>query len=128
MATYIGYNTINQIKKHRLTDTELVKRDFLNNLNIRQGEIPGRPEVGTDIWNYVFDPNTQDTQRKIRNELQRLIDSEPRMTLEDINLSAKGHLVLIEMGVRISPNVDQETIEILFDERNSLARLLDRQS
>jgi hypothetical protein len=43
MATFIGFNTVDQFKKFTLTDFELIKRDLINALNIRQGELPGRP-------------------------------------------------------------------------------------
>lgn len=122
MATYIGYNTINQVKKFTLTDKELVKRDLLNAIMIREGEMPGRPEVGTNIWSYVFDPNTDDTVRKIRAEIQRLIDADPRIQAEEVNVYAKDHNVLIEMNVRIHPDVNLETINLLFDQNTSTAK------
>lgn len=122
MATYIGYNTIDQVKKFTLTDKELVKRDLLNAIMIREGEMPGRPEVGTNIWSYVFDPNTDDTVRKIRAEMQRLIDADPRIQAEEVNVYAKDHNVLIEMNVRIHPDVNLETINLLFDQNTSTAK------
>jgi len=121
MTTYTGYNTIDQVKNFTLTDKELVKRDLLNAIMIREGEVPGRPEVGTNIWSYVFDPNTDDTVRKIKNEIQRLIDADPRITAEEINVYAKNHNVLIEMNVRIHPDVNLEVINLMFDQNTSTA-------
>jgi len=121
MTTYTGYNTIDQVKNFTLTDKELVKRDLLNAIMIREGEVPGRPEVGTNIWSYVFDPNTDDTVRKIKNEMQRLIDADPRITAEEINVYAKNHNVLIEMSVRIHPDVNLEVINLMFDQNTSTA-------
>jgi len=119
MARYIGYNTVNQIKKHVLTDSELVKRDLLNSLTIRQGDMPGRPTVGTNIWDYVFDPNDNETLRKIEYEIQRIISGDPRIIAEEINVSANAHTVLIELNVRILPNVQSEIINLLFDENSN---------
>lgn len=121
MTTYTGYNTIDQVKNFTLTDKELVKRDLLNAIMIREGEVPGRPEVGTNIWSYVFDPNTDDTVRKIKTEIQRLIDADPRITAEEINVYAKNHNVLIEMNVRIHPDVNLEVINLMFDQNTSTA-------
>ena len=121
MTTYTGYNTIDQVKNFTLTDKELVKRDLLNSIMIREGEMPGRPEVGTNIWSYVFDPNTDDTVRKIKTEIQRLIDTDPRITAEEINVYAKNHNVLIEMNVRIHPDVNLEVINLMFDQNTSTA-------
>ena len=122
MTTYIGYNTINQVKKFTLTDSELVKRDLLNSIMIREGEMPGRPEVGTNIWSYVFDPNTNDVVRKIKAEIQRLIDADPRIQAEEINVFAKDHNILIEMNVRILPSVDLEVINLIFDQSTNTAK------
>jgi len=121
MTTYTGYNTIDQVKNFTLTDKELVKRNLLNSIMIREGEMPGRPEVGTNIWSYVFDPNTDDTVRKIKTEIQRLIDTDPRITAEEINVYAKNHNVLIEMSVRIHPDVNLEVINLMFDQNTSTA-------
>ena len=122
MTTYIGYNTIGQVKKFTLTDKELVKRDLLNSIMIREGEMPGRPEVGTNIWSYVFDPNTDDTVRKIKAEIQRLIDADPRIHTEEVNVYAKNHNILIEMNVRILPDVNLEVINLMFDQNTNTAK------
>jgi phage baseplate assembly protein W len=122
MTTYTGYNTIGQVKNFTLTDKELVKRDLLNSIMIREGEMPGRPEVGTNIWSYIFDPNTDDTVRKIKAEIQRLIDTDPRIQAEEVNVFAKDHNVLIEMNVRILPDVNLEVINLMFDQTTNTAK------
>jgi len=123
MTTYIGYNTIDQVKNFTLTDKELVKRDLLNSIMIREGEMPGRPEVGTNIWGYVFEPNTDEVVRKIKAEIQRLIDADPRIQAEEVNVFAKNHNVLIEMNVRILPDVNLEVINLMFDQTTNTVNL-----
>ena len=118
---YKGYTTIDRIKNFKISDYDLVKRDFLNNLNIRQGEVPGRPEVGTTLWNFVFDPNTEDTIRKLRAEINRLIDTDPRITVEEINIESKAHTVLMEINARIHPNVDLQQLNVMFDQNTDKA-------
>lgn len=118
---YKGYSTIDRIKNFKISDYDLVKRDFLNNLNIRQGEVPGRPEVGTTLWNFVFDPNTEDTIRKLRAEINRLIDTDPRITAEEINIEAKAHTVLMEINARIHPNVNLQQLNVMFDQNTDKA-------
>ena len=121
MPTYKGYSTINRIKNFKISDYDLVKRDFLNSLNIRQGEVPGRPEVGTTLWNFVFDPNTEDTVRNLKAEIQRLVDADPRITVEEINIEAKAHTVLLELSARIHPNVNPQTLTVMFDQNTDKA-------
>jgi len=118
---YKGYTTIDRIKNFKISDYDLVKRDFLNNLNIRQGEVPGRPEVGTTLWNFVFDPNTEDTVRKLRAEINRLIDTDPRITVEEINIESKAHTVLMEINARIHPNVNLQQLNVMFDQNTDKA-------
>ena len=58
MATYFGFSTIDNSKKFRLVDYELVKRDVLNSLLIKQGEKLGNPSYGTNVWGLIFEPQT----------------------------------------------------------------------
>jgi phage baseplate assembly protein W len=72
MTTFIGYSTINQYKKFTLVDYQLVKRDLLNAFNIRQGELVGRPDYGTALWDFLFEPQTLEVETAIKNEVQRV--------------------------------------------------------
>ena len=63
MPTFVGFNTIGRARNFTLTDRDLVIRDLLNALNIQQGEVPGRPQVGTLIWSFLFENQTQPVQR-----------------------------------------------------------------
>ncbi len=123
MAEYKGYNTIGQTKKFTLTGRELVKRDLLNALSIRSGELPGRPGYGTSIWNYVFEPNVPEIQRKIVAELQNLIDADPRIEAEQIEVFSQDNNILIEMNVRIFPDVDLQSFNLLFNQEENSVRI-----
>ena len=65
MATFTGYSTINQYKNYTVTDFDLIKRDLLNALTIRQGEMPGRPNVGTTMFTLIFEPQGEPTNKAI---------------------------------------------------------------
>ena len=54
MAEIIGYSTIDRYKTYTVTDFEIIKQDLSNALNIRQGEVPGRPDVGTTMWSFIY--------------------------------------------------------------------------
>ena len=56
---------VNTGKKFTLVDQQLVLQDFINALNIHQGQKVGQPEYGTTLWSFVFEPNTQDTQYQL---------------------------------------------------------------
>ena len=113
---YKGFSTINKHKKFTLTNKEIVVRNLSNMLNIKEGELPGKPEYGTTVWNYLFEPNTVDVERRVTAEIQRLIDSDPRIELEDINYHSQHNGIVLSLDVRILPGVDAERILVLFDQ------------
>lgn len=116
MATYYGFNTIGQEKKFRLEDYELVKRDLLNSLLIKQGEKPGNPTYGTSIWNIVFEPMTDQTMRDIETELRRTIQQDPRTKLERVSVYPKENGVLIELDVTVLPTTEEYRLTLFFDQ------------
>ena len=122
MATFIGYNTINQSKNHTLTDFELIKRDLLNALTIRQGESPMRPLNGTNIWNYIFEPQSPETVRLIETEIQRVVGLDPRIQIDSLAVFSQENGILIELQVETVAGVGVETLIILFDENSQSAR------
>jgi phage baseplate assembly protein W len=123
MATYIGYNTINQYKTFVLTDYDLVRRDLLNYFNIREGEKVGRPEVGTRIWNFIFEPQTTRTETGIRDEVLRVVSKDPRVGLNDIKVYPQNNGILVELEVTISGLEKIELINLFFDETTRRATL-----
>ena len=122
MATFIGYNTINQSKNHTLTDFELIKRDLLNALTIRQGESPMRPLNGTNIWNYIFEPQSPETVQLIETEIQRVVGLDPRIQIDSVAVYSQENGILIELQVETVAGVGVETLVILCDENSQSAR------
>jgi len=116
MATYYGFNTIGQEKKFGLVDYELVKRDLLNSLLIKQGEKPGNPSYGTSIWNIVFEPMTDDVMRDIETEIRRTIQQDPRIKLERVSVYPKENGVLIELDVTVLPTTEEYRLTLFFDQ------------
>ena len=121
MAVFIGYNTINQFKNVTLTDFELIKRDLLNAFNIRQGEVPGKPGVGTTLWNFIFDNQTPEVTSQIYNEVQRVTATDPRIYISDVQVYAQENGLLIELQVATVASSEPEQLAILFDEQSRRA-------
>ena len=112
MTTFKGFNTIGQTKKFTLVDFELVKRDLLNALNIQQGQLVGRPGYGTQIWNYIFENQTQDTERAILAEIQRIASLDPRIYLESADMYPQENGILIELQVTMVPGQTTEFLSL----------------
>ena len=122
MATFIGYNTINQYKNFTLTDFDLIKRDLLNAFTIRQGESIMRPNNGTEIWNFIFEPQTPDTIKQIEKEIQRIVDLDPRIQISSLVVYSEENGVLVELQGETVVGVGVETLIIFFGENSQSAR------
>lgn len=121
MAKFIGFNTIDQPKKFTLTDFALIKRDLLNAFNIRQGQLPGRPAYGTTIWSFVFEPQTQQVQDAIVNEVQRVAGGDPRLYINDIQSYPQDNGILIEIELTVVPSTTAERLSVFFDQQQRQA-------
>ena len=117
MPTFIGFNTINQPKKFTLLDFDLVKRDLLNAFNIQQGQLVGRPGYGTNLWNYLFENQTQETERAILNEVQRVAGGDPRLYIQSIQLFPQQNGILVQIDLSLVPSTDAQRLSIFFDEQ-----------
>lgn len=115
MTTFIGFNTIGQYKKFTLTDFELIKRDLLNAFSIRQGELPGRPQYGTVLWDFLFENQLEELQNNIRDEVQRVAGGDPRIQVTDIQSYPQENGILINLQVSTVNSTNAERLSIFFD-------------
>jgi phage baseplate assembly protein W len=121
MPTFIGFNTINQYKKFTLVDFELIKRDLLNYLNIRQGEKVGRPDVGTTMWNLVFEPQTESTAELVLQELQRIVGQDPRIYLTKADAYPQINGILVELEIQTVQGQNAQRLAVFFDQQTRTA-------
>lgn len=121
MPAFIGFNTQGQFKKFTLTDSALVKRDLLNALNIRQGQIPGRPQVGTILWDNLFESQTNETDTAIVNEIQRVAGGDPRLQISAVEIFPQQNGILIQIELAIVPSTDAQRLSIFFDQNTRTA-------
>jgi phage baseplate assembly protein W len=121
MATFIGFNTINQNKKFTLVDFELIKRDLLNAFNIRQGEVVGKPQYGTTIYDFVFENQLQETERALSAEIQRVCGGDPRLFVNSLELFPQQNGILIQLEISVVPSTDAERLSIFFDQQSRRA-------
>ena len=146
MANYIGFSTINANKpkttnaptgsgggvgtilkglvfgkKYKMVDAPLVLQDFINALNIRQGEKVGQPEYGTKLWSYVFEPNTTDMQFQLENEIRRVASLDPRLDLNSVKAYPQENGILVEVELSVSPFNQAQIVSIYFDGTSSRA-------
>jgi phage baseplate assembly protein W len=121
MATFVGFSTINQYKKFTLVDFELVKRDLLNAFNIRQGELVGIPGYGTTLWDNVFENQTQETERSIVTEIERVAGGDPRIIIDSVEIFPQENGMLIQIALRLVPGQTAQLLSIFFDQQSRTA-------
>ncbi len=144
MPTYVGFSTINVNqpreflrtgvdggvgsipqplpvgRKFRLVDDKLVTRDLLNAFSIQQGEKVGNPTYGTTLWNYLFDPNNNETRINIETEVRRVIEQDPRLSVQTLELYEQTNGVLIELEVLVNPFNNEVQLGLFFDKSTGL--------
>ena len=121
MATIIGFNTQNQYGKFTLLDFELIKRDLANAFNIQQGQLPGRPGVGTIIWSLVFENQSAETQNAILAEIERVVSQDPRIVLTQANLYPQENGLLVEVQIQTVQGQTAQFLQLFFDQQNNTA-------
>lgn len=113
--TFIGFNTQGQYKKFTLTGFELIKRDLLNAFNIRQGQLTGRPGYGTVLWDYLFEPQVEQLQQQIINEVQRVAGGDPRIYISNVQCYPQVNGILIELQLQVVATTNAERLSLFFD-------------
>ena len=121
MPTFIGFNTQGQYKKFTLVDTELIKRDLLNAFNIRQGQLPGRPEYGTSLWDNLFENQSPELVTAIENEIQRVAGYDPRIQISEVQVFPQENGILIQVQLAIVPNTTAQQLSIFFNQQQRRA-------
>jgi phage baseplate assembly protein W len=110
-------------KKYRIVDESLVIRDFVNSLNIQQGQKVGNPEYGSTIWSFVFEPNDAQTRLKIENEIRRIASNDPRLIINTVKSYEQENGILLEVELAIAPFNNAEILNVFFNNLTNTATL-----
>lgn len=116
-------NSLNTGRKFRLVDEALVIQDFVNSLNIRQGQKVGNPQYGTTLWNFIFEPNTADVQFQLQNEIQRVASLDPRLQIENLRAYPQENGILLEMQVAVTPYNAASLLSVFFNSNTNTAAI-----
>ena len=123
MATFRGFTTRERFRRFTATDVDLIKTDLLNAFSIRQGEKPGKPEYGSSIWSFIFEPLTDDVVEKIVEEAERVVTKDPRLSVDTINVFTREGGVLLEMSLLINPAATPLDLVLQFNESSRRVQL-----
>ena len=86
LLTNLGYTTINN-KWETLTNKELAKHDLLMQIYTRKGECDWDVNLGSTIFDKLFQPKTNAIRDLIKEEIHDIFDNDLRFSL--INLETE---------------------------------------
>lgn len=113
---FFGYSTVGAAKSQNLVDVKLIEQDLLNHFYTRKNERVMMPGWGCGIWDYLFEPITH-VRDNILYEVQQVIQSDPRVQLQDVNIVEKDHGIRIDMTLLYVPLRAIGSFSIDFDRR-----------
>ena len=115
---YKGFSTIDQVKKFRLTDLDLVKRDLLNHFSIRKGEKLMQPEFGSIIWGMLYEPLTPEVQSTIIADVKRIVEYDPRLRVDSVLINELGYGIQLQIDLTFLPGNYSDRLVLNFDQRS----------
>ena len=83
----------------------------------------GRPEVGTKLWDYIFDPNDDLTASRVEGEVRRIIELDIRVALNEIEVTTALNTVRAHISVSFLPDQSVEEFFIVFEQDTQTATI-----
>lgn len=121
---YKGFSTVStDTENFSLYDFQLIQQDILNHFYTRQGERLMNPEFGTVIWDLLFEPLTEDTKQIILNNVNEIINYDPRVTASQVTVTQYESGIQLECMLTYLPYNISQSMQIRFDQNNGLLLL-----
>lgn len=121
------YRGISTVDPNRTTfnkyDTELIKQDLINHFNIRKGEKIYNADFGTVIWDVLYDPLTDDSKDAVLQDVQAIMDNDPRINVDRIQLVQKDYGIQIYCEITYLKQSIVEELVFNFDRDAGLSLL-----
>lgn len=122
MATYKGYTSVGRdYVDTAASDAVLIRADLANHFNTKAGERVMNPDFGCLVWNYIFDPFTDDTRLAIMENLQEIVNSDPRVVLNNIDIQEYKHGLQVELDLIYAKTNQVDKMLVTFDSRTGRA-------
>jgi phage baseplate assembly protein W len=118
MSTYKGFSTIDQNKKFRLTDLDLIKRDLLNHFHIRKGEKLMQPKFGSIVWNMLFEPLTEEVKKAILDDVTEVVSYDPRLRVDEVIIQQLEYGLQLQIGLTYLPGNTVTSMRLTFDKNS----------
>lgn len=101
VAIFKGFSTADQIRPpYTLEGFDLVKQDLINHFYTRKGERLMRPEYGSVIWDLIMNPQDPNTEQLIRDDVKRIISTDPRVDHLSTTIYTLDHAIRVEVELK----------------------------
>ena len=116
MTDSIGFTTHGRLTGHStLEGKELAIRDLRNHFATRRGERLGRPDFGSRLPEYLFEPmhrgmDPDSLDEAVEDEIRRVIGTDPRWAFVSHRISRDGHAMTADVEMVYLPD---DTIELV---------------
>lgn len=118
---YKGFSTISEHSENfNLYDLYLIQQDLLNHFYTKQGERLMNPSFGCVIWGLLFEPLTPEVQNLITNNVTSIINYDPRITANQVIVTAYESGIQIECVLTYLPYNVSQTMQLRFDQNNNI--------
>lgn len=112
---FTGFSTVGKRKgPFTLYDNELIKQDLLNELMTDRGEAID-PNYGSIIREILMDPFDDNTTTRVSENVQEVIQRDPRVIVHDVNVIKLDRSIRIECDIAIQPNQTPDKLIAEFD-------------
>lgn len=117
---YRGMSTLSGNRNNKLYDIELIKQDIVNHFHIRKGEKIYNPSFGTVIWDLLFEPFTEVVKEQIVNDINTIINSDPRVRVNAMEVQQKDYGIQIACVLTYVDYDVSEALRFNFDRSNAV--------
>lgn len=118
---YKGFSSVDDTNENtRLYDFDLVKQDIFNHFKTRKGERVMNPEFGCIIWDLLMEPLTDQSRELLVNDINRICNSDPRVTPTQIDLVEYPNGYLLELTLVLNGTDESESMKLVFDQKIGL--------
>jgi len=114
MTIYRGFSTLLSNEYFKVGDFDLAKRDLINHFSIRKGEKLMNPNFGSVIWSMIFEPLNETSKQVIVDDIKRIVNYDPRISVEHINIIEHTHGIMVELELIYLPGGQRAFIQLPF--------------
>ena len=73
------------------------------------------PDFGSVIWDMLYEPLDESAEEDLIEDCTRIINSDPRCELLDIQLDSLGNGIRIDININVLPFNKQATMQLDFE-------------